>query len=509
MQIGPEFDTYTMVIIHAGQITDADGNTTDLDYIAGNTSGRTMEITDPMGSQAKANALLAKLQNSKWQYQPYTGDKALLDPAAELGDGLTISDTFSAIYRRKVIFSSLMAADLEAPSDEEIDHEFPYIPKENRTFKRESQFTRSQLKINANEIAAEVSRATASEGQLSSRITVNANAITTEVTRAKAEEGRLSSRITQNASAITAEVSRAQTAEGTKLNHTRTNSTFGWKLDADGFYLNSNGSKNVFTCTKDGIIIQGNATVTGKIQATSGFIGSTAGNGFSISSTGLYNGKASLENGNQGVYIGRDGIALGAVNGVSAFKVTSSGAVTARNLAIEGGSINLKDSYGNLAFRVTTGGDVTARNMTLRGNLYMQNASGGNQKVISADTLAIYADRGNSANSWITGDIGDGTSRGTYCVNGAGGGYAFNKATDSNSGQYPGYFKASSLYCNELRHSGNGDLMLDGQFANWGAGFVVEDISVSKRTIDGTVVVTDVSKSRKYIHYLKRSYYDD
>lgn len=509
LQIGPEFNTYTMVILHVGQVTDDEGNTYDLDFVAGNTVGRTLELNDPMGTQQKANALLAKLQNSKWQYQPYTGKGALLDPAAELGDGITLSDTFSAIYRRKVNFNSLMAADLEGPSDEEIDHEFPYIPKENRTFKREAQFTRSQLKINANEIAAEVSRATASEGQLSSRITINANAITTEVSRAKTAEGNLSSRITQNASAITAEVSRAQTAEGTKLNHTRTNSTFGWKLTADGFYLNSNGSKNVFTCTKDGIIIQGNATVTGKIQATSGFIGSTAGNGFSITSTGLYNGKASLENGNQGVYIGRDGIALGAVNGASAFKVTSNGAVTARNLSIEGGSINMKDGSGNIAFRVTSGGDVMARNMTLRGNLYMQNADGGNQKVISADTLAVYADRGNSANSWITGDVGNGTSRGTYCVNGAGGGYAFNNATNSQSGSYPGYFKATSIYCDELRHSGNGDLMLDGQFANWGAGFVVEDISVSKRTIDGTVVVTDVSKSRKYIHYLKRSYYDD
>ena len=59
LNIGPEFDTFTRVIIHAGQVTAADGTTTDLDYIAGNTSGRTMEITDPLGSQAKANALLA------------------------------------------------------------------------------------------------------------------------------------------------------------------------------------------------------------------------------------------------------------------------------------------------------------------------------------------------------------------------------------------------------------------------------------------------------------------
>ena len=397
LQISPEFNTYTMVIIHAGQITDESGNTTDLDYIAGNTGGRTLEIKDPMGTQAKANALLAKLQNSKWQYQPYTGDKALLDPAAELGDGLTISDTFSAIYRRKVRFSSLMAADLEAPSDEEVDHEYPYIPIEERAYKRETQFTRTQLKINANSIVSEVQE--------------RKQAIT-------GLDTKLTSKIEQTAQAISAEVSRV---DSKNLDHTYENTSFGWKLTSNGFYLNSNGNKNVFTCTKDGIVIQGNATVTGKIQATSGYIGNDS-TGFKITGAAIYNTKDGLENGKNGVYIGRDGISLGAVNGASAFKVTSSGAVTARNMAIVGGSIDMKDSNGNLAFRVTSGGDVTARNITLRGQLKMQNADGGNQKLISADTLATYASNGNSANSWLNADVGGGVSRGNYCVSGAGSG---------------------------------------------------------------------------------------
>ena len=346
LQIGPEFNTYTMVIIHAGQITDNAGNTTDLDYIAGNTAGRTMEITDPMGSQAKANALLAKLQNSKWQYQPYTAQDALLDPAAELGDGLTVSDTFSAVYRREVDFSALMATKLVAPSDEEIDHEYPYIPKEDRVYKRETQFTRSQLKINANSITSEIENRIAAVNGLDTKLT---------------------SKIEQTAASINAEVSRV---DEKNLDHTRSNSSFGWKLTSDGFYLNANGNKNVFTCTKDGIIIQGNATVTGKIQATSGYIGSTQGNGLTITSKGMYSGsKSSLENGQQGVYVGSDGISLGAINGMSAFKVTSNGAVTARNLAIEGGSINMKDSGGTTVFKVTTGGDVEARNMKLTGTL--------------------------------------------------------------------------------------------------------------------------------------------
>ena len=397
LNIGPEFDTFTRVIIHAGQVTAADGTTTDLDYIAGNTSGRTMEITDPLGSQAKANALLAKLQNSQWQYQPYTADAALLDPAAELGDGISLHDTYSAIYRRDLSYSSLMAANISAPADEEIDHEFPYIPREDRAYKRETAFTRTQLKINQNEIVAEATRATAAEGQLSSRVTINANAITSEVSRATAAEGTLRSSVNQNASSISAEVSRATNAEATKLNHTRSNSTFGWKLTADGFYLNSSGNKNVFTATKDGIVIQGNATVTGKIQATSGFIGSSAGNGFTITNSAIYNGKTSRTDSNNGIYIGRDGIALGAS---SAFVVTNAGAVTAKNLTISGGSINIGNN-----FRVDSSGNLTASSGSFSGTVRAgQILYGGSNGTMNADGLTDYSI---DSNKYSSGSVGE------------------------------------------------------------------------------------------------------
>jgi hypothetical protein len=73
----------------------------------------------------------------------------------------------------------------------------------------------SKLKVNADAISAEVTRATAAEGTLSGRITVNADNITAEVSRATTAEGTLSGRISVNADNITAEVSRATTAEGT------------------------------------------------------------------------------------------------------------------------------------------------------------------------------------------------------------------------------------------------------------------------------------------------------
>lgn len=67
---------------------------------------------------------------------------------------------------------------------------------------------------------------------------------------------------------------------------------------------------------------QGNLTITGKIQATSGYIGGSTG--WTIDSNCIYNGKQTLASPNDGIYIGTDGISISYTeNGVgkTAFKV--------------------------------------------------------------------------------------------------------------------------------------------------------------------------------------------
>lgn len=73
-------------------------------------------------------------------------------------------------------------------------------------------YTEAQFKITADAITAEVTRATAAEGELSGRITINADAITSEVTARKNSDNELSSRITQTATEIRSEVT--DTANG-------------------------------------------------------------------------------------------------------------------------------------------------------------------------------------------------------------------------------------------------------------------------------------------------------
>ena len=210
LDIGRKLDAYTGVIIHAGQ--DADGN--DIEYSAGTNTGYVLEVDNPIGTQQMAYTILSGLKLRGSRYQPFEAGTAQLDPAAEIGDGITVNGKSSTILSLDKAHSQMMAATVSAPFDEEVDHEFKYEPRTTREFKRESSYARSRISQNENEIALEVARATGAEGELSSRITVTADAITSEVARATTAEGTLSSRVTQTANAITSEVTRATAAEG-------------------------------------------------------------------------------------------------------------------------------------------------------------------------------------------------------------------------------------------------------------------------------------------------------
>lgn len=281
MDVSPQFRPYSGVEILV------DENTS---FFAGNRSGRVLTIENAWGTQAQAEAIRASLTGSGFQYQPYRASSALLNPAAEIGDGVTANGLYSGIYKLLRRFSPQMAADIEAPQDEEIDHEYPYEPQQDRIYRREIAEAHASISLTQEAIAAEVTRATEAEGSLSSRIAQNATSISAKVSQTGGD-----------------------------------NSSFGWSLLANKFSLFA-GSKEVLKCTSSGIEVQG------KITATSGYIGNGS-SGFAIGATSMKNGMTSLsDTSHNGIYIGTDGIALGK----GAFKVTASGAVSAVNMTLTG-----------------------------------------------------------------------------------------------------------------------------------------------------------------------------
>lgn len=178
LDVGRKLDSYTGVRIHAGK--DDEGN--DLVFFAGTTSGYVLEIDNPVATPEMAGAILSSLKLRSSRYQPYEANGAMLDPAAEIGDNVTVKGTTSIIANRHTAFTQMMPSDISAPYDEEVNHEFQYESPMERQFKRESKYTRSRIKQNSNSIQLEVLRATEAEADLGSRIDMRVDSITLSVT---------------------------------------------------------------------------------------------------------------------------------------------------------------------------------------------------------------------------------------------------------------------------------------------------------------------------------------
>jgi len=155
LDVAPTFNTYSKVVIHIDDDTIAE---------AGNDLGRTLEVNNPFGTQELAEQMLAKLRG--YQYQPYYATGAFLDPAAEIGDGVAIKNTYGGIYQRERTFGRLMRADIAAPHDEEINHEYKFESPTERRFNRQFGNVKATLLIQAGLIEAKVSKESP-EGQTS------------------------------------------------------------------------------------------------------------------------------------------------------------------------------------------------------------------------------------------------------------------------------------------------------------------------------------------------------
>ena len=282
---------------------DDDGNV--VIYRAGDETGRVLEMENPWGSQQMADDVLRRIRG--YEYKPFRATGAVMNPAAELGDAVSVGDVYSVLDSVDTTFSPLMSAEIAARESGILEHEYPYDTKNNRETAREISGIRTQFVVEmgrietriddldsgyssrftqlSNSITAEVSRATSAEGTLrsritqtessitsevtarmnadnalSSRITQNANSITSEVTARMNADNALSSRITQNATSITSEVTRATTAEG-NLSTRITQTANSIQAQVNGIYAPDWNSRTVYK-KNDVVKIVNGTTVT-------------------------------------------------------------------------------------------------------------------------------------------------------------------------------------------------------------------------------------------------------
>lgn len=161
------------------------------------------------------------------------------------------------------------------------------------------------------------------------------------------------------------------------------------------FYADTYGN-----LTLVGTIYASAGEFTGKITATSGYIGQPS-QGWTISSSAIYNGKSSYSSGIQGIYIGTDGISLG--NTSNYIRASKSGYLYANNVNVSGhitatsgeiggceiengtlkvGNANItslnasKITAGTMSADRISGGTIDATNVTIK-NLNASNITSG------------------------------------------------------------------------------------------------------------------------------------
>ena len=169
-------------------------------YTAGDDTGRAIEVTCPWGSQEMANSILSSVSGKT--YQPYTATDALLDPAAEIGDAVTVGGYYSVIASVNNLFDLACAPTISAPESDEIDDEYPYESRDRRETNRQLAQTRSLITKISAQIMLEVENEI--EG-LSASITIQLDSITSQITGLN---GQVSS-ISQKVNNITLSVSNS------------------------------------------------------------------------------------------------------------------------------------------------------------------------------------------------------------------------------------------------------------------------------------------------------------
>ena len=159
-------------------------------FFAGSDSGRVLEIETVWATQEIADAALVTING--YAYQPYEAAGAVLDPAAELGDTLSVGGVTGPIAAATTTFDALCSSNVSAPSDQEVDHEYPYENRSQRQTRREVAKATASLKVGVDEIVGKVEGI---EDNVSS-VTQKVDSIKMEVKQSSGSDGQTYASIT-------------------------------------------------------------------------------------------------------------------------------------------------------------------------------------------------------------------------------------------------------------------------------------------------------------------------
>lgn len=162
---------------------------------AGDDTGSELTGTCVHATQAMADAILAKVKG--YVYHPFSSDDANIDPAAELGDGITAAGVYSVISHIDDDSSGYMS--VSAPGEDKLEEDYGGSGYVTQQFNRKIAGVRSSITKTAEQILLQVAGTYSTKDELSSAeeelrgaISVSAQNITSEVSRTYSTKTELS-----------------------------------------------------------------------------------------------------------------------------------------------------------------------------------------------------------------------------------------------------------------------------------------------------------------------------
>lgn len=185
-------------------------------------------------------------------YLPFSASSAYIDPALELGDSVKVNGNLSVLASVNYTVGPAMTANIEAPIDTEINHEYPYQSRsreERRTAYSFTQITKTTQQIKL-ELQSEIDDTNAA-------ITISEQGIRSDFSTAL---NNLSSSIEQDMDGI------RQTVNG-KVDGSDVQTAIDLNLNALSLSYTAGTNGASITLSKDGVSITGNVQL-GSIDAS-------------------------------------------------------------------------------------------------------------------------------------------------------------------------------------------------------------------------------------------------
>ena len=215
---------------------------------AGDDTGMEVIASCPHATQPMVNALLQTMKG--YQYQAYEAGAANIDPAAELGDGVTVGGIYSPLS--KLSDDGRGYAGISSPGEAEMEDEYPaggYIAQE---FNRKIAETRSIITKTSEEIMLKV------EG-VDGRVT----SLSTSIDGIEANISSLNGSITN----IKADINGLRTTVSGKIDGSTAQSMIDQSIGKITLSVSSGSNGTTFEILNDGVVVDSTGSIDLHVDA--------------------------------------------------------------------------------------------------------------------------------------------------------------------------------------------------------------------------------------------------